>query len=241
MKEQTPKSSGFGGTVSWLLCAVLVAGEAGGHWWFTSRAAVDLREVYPQVLRWLPPGNPLAWSELPVDPRQVVGLKFDRGRHYQVREDGGVSLDVLYLDFDAGHSGYHYDLLSHPPQYCLGMAGWQVLQIHPDRMVSAAGEPVRVQSLVVKSPGGVVSHVFKGIWIHSEFGFNGQMTRESRIRLALQPLPAPPACIFIAGITGVANEKAAWDRFLLQGVEGFRQIPSSAIPARLGPSKIANH
>jgi len=228
MMERLFRISVPGGLAAWVLCALVVAGEAGGQWWFTSRATVDLRVTYPEVLRWLPPGNALAWRELPIAPAQVIGLQYDRGRRYQMLEAGGPSLDVLYLDFAAGHSGYHYDLLSHPPQYCLGMAGWEVLAVHPDRVILAAGEPVRVQSLMVRSPAGMISHVFKGIWIHSEFGFNGQMTREARVRLALKPLPAPPACIFIAGVTGVADEMAAWNCFLQQGIEGFRQIPSAS-------------
>ena len=216
-----------GGLVPWLLCALVVAGEAGGQAWFASRAGADLQATYPSVLRWLPPGDALAWRELPIQPAQVVGLKFDRGRHFQVRQDDGGSIDVLYLDFDAGHAAYHYDLLSHPPQYCMGMAGWEILMVHPDRVVATAAEPMRIQSLVVRSPAGVVAHIFKGIWIHSRFGFNGQMTRQARVHLALQPLPAPPACLFIASVIGVADEKAAWERFTREGLEGFRQIPAN--------------
>jgi hypothetical protein len=221
----------------WILCALVVAGEAGGHVWFTARAGADLGTTYPSVLRWLPPGDRLVWRELPIDPAQVHGMTFDRGRRFQVSGEAGGDLDVLYLDFDAGHTSYHYDLLSHPPQYCMGMAGWEVVTVHPDRVVTAAGEPLRVQSLVVRSPDGTTAHVFKGIWIHSRFGFNGQISRQARIRLALQPLPAPPACIFVASVTGVADEAAAWDCFLRRGLDGFRQIPSaslknSAVPAR---------
>jgi len=42
------------------------------------------------VLRWLPTGDALAWRELPIEPGQVVGLQFDRGRHYQMRDESGV-------------------------------------------------------------------------------------------------------------------------------------------------------
>jgi len=216
----------------WLLCVVLVGGELGTGWWFRSRASRDLVATYPEVLRWLPPGDPLAWRELPVSPAQVAGLRFDRGRHYRVIGQDGVSLDVLYLDFDAGHQSYAYDLLSHPPQYCLGMAGWNVIEVHPDRIVTVSGEPVRVQSLTARSPQGDVSHVFKGIWIHSRFGFNGQLSREARVRLALQPMPPPPACIFVTGVAGAADVDEAWECFVRQGLDGFRQIPSRLNPER---------
>jgi hypothetical protein len=211
----------------WILCALLVIGEAGGQAWFAARAGTDLVKAYPSVLRWTPPGDRLLWRELPIDPAQVEGLTFDRGRRFQVREAAGGDLDVLYLDFEAGHSSYHYDLLSHPPQYCMGMAGWDILSLHPDRVVRVAGEPLRIQSLEVRSPAGLVAHVYKGIWIHSRFGFNGQISRQARLRLALQPMPAPPACIFVAAVTGVADEKAAWECFSRRGLDGFRQIPAS--------------
>ncbi len=218
----------FGGTwwLVWLLCLAVVAGEVGGGWWFRSRASQNLQTTYPEVLRWLPPGDPLAWRELPVLPGQVTGLSFDRGRRYQVSGEDGVSLDVLYLDFDAGHEAYAYDLLSHPPQYCLGMAGWQVIEVQPDRVVSVSGEPLRVQSLTARSPEGDISHVFKGIWIHSRFGFNGNLSRGARVRLALQPMPPPPSCIFVIGVAGAGNASEAWERFVRQGLDGFRRMPS---------------
>lgn len=229
MKESTDQKGTFGAWAGWILCAALVTGEASVRAWSEVRSGRELTEVYPSVLRWLPAGDPLAWSEVPVNPAQVVGLRYDRGRQFQMRNESGASVDVLYLDFDAGHADYHYDLLSHPPQYCMGMAGWQVLEVFPDRVVSAAGEPVRVQSLEVRSPEGKVAHVFKAIWIHSAFGFNGQLTRSARVRLALQPLPAPPACIFVAAVSGVADNSAAWEYFNRQGLEGFRQMPSRLI------------
>ncbi|RFC48167.1 MAG: hypothetical protein DVB23_000728 [Verrucomicrobia bacterium] len=223
---ETRKATGLGHWAVWGLCLAVVIGEAGGLWWFQSRASRDLLATYPQVLRWLPPGDPLAWREVPVSAAQVTGLSFDRGRHYRVSGAGGLSLDVLYLDFDAGHEAYAYDLLSHPPQYCLGMVGWNVIEVHPDRVVQVAGEPVRVQSLTAQSPSGEVSHVFKSIWIHSRFGFNGQFSRQARVRLALQPMPPPPACIFVAGVSGAKDEAQAWESFVHQGLDGFRQIPS---------------
>jgi hypothetical protein len=106
------------------------------------------------------------------------------------------------------------------------MVGWEVIEVHPDRVFTVAGEPVRIQSLTARSPSGEVSHVFKGIWIHSRFGFNGQFSRQSRVRLALQPMPPPPACIFVAGVSGVADAATAWESFRRQGLEGFRLIPS---------------
>lgn len=217
---------GRGNLVFWALCLAVVVGEAGGLWWFRSRASRDLVSTYPQVLRWLPPGDPLVWREVPVSAAQVTGLSFDRGRHFRLSGAEGGDLDVLYLDFDAGHQAYAYDLLSHPPQYCLGMVGWEVIEVHPDRVFTVAGEPVRIQSLTARSPTGEVSHVFKGIWIHSRFGFNGQFSRQSRVRLALQPMPPPPACIFVAGVSGVADAATAWESFRRQGLEGFRLIPS---------------
>jgi hypothetical protein len=212
---------------AWALCVLLVAAEASAGIWFRQRARGDVSETYPDVLRWIPSGDRLAWRELPVHPSQVVGLNFDRGRRFRVETDSGATsgtMEILYLDFDGGHSQYHYDLLSHPPQYCLGMAGWEVLRVHPDRTISVDGEPMRIQSLAVRSPSGTVSHVFKGIWIHSRFGFNGTFTREARVRLALNPMPAPPACIFIVAVSGVEDDAAAYDAFLGQGVAGFRRI-----------------
>jgi len=213
----------------WGLCAVLVGAEVVAGVWYGRRVEGDIETAYPDVLRWGPSGDRLAWRELPVHPSQVVGLNFDRGRRYRVETEAGGTgtMEILYLDFDGGHAQYHYDLLSHPPQYCLGMAGWEVLRVHPDHTISVDGEPMRVQSLKVRSPGGSVAHVFKGIWIHSRFGFNGEFTREARVRLALNPLPAPPACIFIASVSGIEDETEAHDAFLAQGVAGFRRIVGS--------------
>jgi hypothetical protein len=208
------------------LSAVLAFSEGVRIVWFAWR--VPSWEDEPVLhLSWPPDGSPGFERMDLAATRGGQALDYDHGDLVRLfdPESSAWSMDVYYLEYEAGNGRQLTDLFVHSPEVCLRASGSRLIRTLPRLEALIDGRPVQARHLVFQhAVSRQEYHVFKLVWLGRmrELGFGGEENdfRKVRLKAAAARLARPPARMILASVSGVRTDEEARRRFTEEVLSG---------------------
>ena len=221
-----------------LLIALVILAETGAaafrfvadRWNAGGSQAPVLRFRVPEELR-------SQYRAVAVEPRQVKDLSFDRVSRYAIPLRAGKAVEIVSLEYDGGNKNHWMDAYTHPPENCMRLAGGEIAEVYPERVVPAAGEEhLTVRATRVRTGDASDFYVFRGSWIpHAADPYPWEakdtfrreyLSKRVRLKQAFSLHPSPPGLIHVVGVHGASTYEEACRIFEEIAVRPLRLVKS---------------
>lgn len=161
----------------------------------------------------LPPIEGISFTPARITPEQVEGLSYNRGRRFQWKSnksaEGQRSVDLIYLEYDAGSPSAFADLFYHSPEVCMASVGELIRAERRSKDVNET--TIGVRSAIFReyrSQRPIYS--YKATWFSADYpvrlGVNDHL---KKLQTALVRQPSPPARMIAAVLRGFESEEEA--------------------------------
>lgn len=194
--------------ILWILIFFVAVSE-GAAWWRLSERSSPRP---PRLALSIPPSGEYRVTKLPIIPRQVGDLSFDRGHQYRLELENGAEVNLLCLEFDSGKPTLRFDLFGHPPEACLRNAGGHVEKVFPEEMWEVGDESFLIRKVQARDARDQY-YIFKVMWFPGIEYFaprSGHFAPAASTRLMRVFLSElPPGILYLISVQGAETYEEA--------------------------------
>ena len=193
-----------------VVCLAVVGGETGVRMWMGHRPPARKTPVFD----WTGGAGGLDKTGGKAFAQALAVYQADRGRSVELPPEGGVFLQVQFMEWDEIEEGANMAVAGHAPEVCNKANGF-TFEGRSSPRVWDAGIPLAFDSTVFRSPSGQAVYVFKTAWMAAIGNVSLEGIGEDRLaRLSASfRRRAGSGRMLMAGVFGAESADQAWEVF----------------------------